>query len=98
MTMKARAIATVFALVAVLVMLSSSIFLIEHAEHDCAGADCPICEQLYACAQSLRNLAAAGAVVLTVAGFATVSCAALCPDVFVGAPQTPVQLKVKLSN
>ena len=98
MAKRRHMIAAAFALVAVLAVLSSSIFLIEHAEHDCAGADCPICEQLYACAQSLRNLAAAGTVVLTVAGFAAVSCAALCPDVFVAALQTPVLLKVKLSN
>ena len=93
-----RVIAVLFTVIAVLVMLSSSIFLIEHANHDCAGVDCPICEQLYHCAQNLKSLAAAAAIALFAAVFAVVSRAALYRKAHDGVSQTPVLLKVKLSN
>ena len=98
MTKPNRVIAALFTVIAVLVMLSSSIFLIEHADHDCAGADCPICEQLYNCAQNLKNLAAAGVIALSAAVFAVVSPAAPCGNMYAGVPCTPVLLNVKLSN
>ena len=98
MTKPNRVIAALFTVIAVLVMLSSSIFLIEHADHDCAGADCPVCEQLYHCAQNLKSLAATAAIALSAVGFAVVSPVAPCGNMYAGVPCTPVLLKVKHSN
>ncbi len=98
MMKRERVIAALFTGIAVLVMLSSSIFLIEHADHDCTGADCLICAQLYRCAQNLKSLAAAAAIVLSAGGFVVVSRVALYRKTHDGVSQTPVLLKVKLSN
>ena len=69
MTNHSRIAAAALAAITILVVLSSSVFIIEHADHDCTGEDCPICEQLYACAQNLKNLAAAVAVVMAMIAF-----------------------------
>lgn len=73
MVKQARIVAAVFAFAAVLVVLSSSIFLIEHANHDCTGVDCPVCEQLYHCAQNLKIFTTAEVIALSAAGFTVVS-------------------------
>ncbi|MBE6908900.1 MAG: hypothetical protein E7474_04755 [Ruminococcaceae bacterium] len=98
MTKRRRIFAAVLAALVALVVLSSSVFLIEHADHDCAGEDCPVCRQLDACVQNLKNLAAAALVVLVAAVFT--AAARICADgrLSAYAPRTPVALKVKLSN
>ena len=94
MAKQRRVIAAAFALVAVFIVLSSSIFMIEHADHDCTGADCPIC----ACAQSLRNLVAGAMASMVVAAFRFAAQAVMGQAKYAYAPHTPVNLKVKLSN
>ena len=98
MTKKNRIVASILAVIAVVVMLSSSLFIIEPADHDCVGEDCPVCEQLYSCAQNLKNLSVA----LLVAASTVALAFSLCGDMKwltpVFAPHTPVLLKVKLSN
>ncbi len=98
MTRRNRIIAAALAALVALVMLSSAVFLIEHADHDCAGEDCPVCERLYACAQNFGRLAAAAFVVLAVAYFAIVSRICAGGSLPACVSRTPVALKVKLSN
>ncbi len=98
MTGKTRITAAVLAALVALVALSSVVFMISHAEHDCAGEDCPVCAQLYACAQNLKHLAAAAGVVFAVVVFAAVLRMLADGKAGVYAPRTPVALKVKLSD
>ena len=37
------------------IVLLSVLFLAAEADHDCAGADCPICAYMQACANTLRR-------------------------------------------
>lgn len=98
MAKRERIAAAVLAALAVLVMLSSACFVITHAEHDCAGEDCPVCEQLCACVKSFQRFTIT---VLVAAAAVALTCAC---DIRLGgkacafAPSTPILLKVKLSN
>lgn len=98
MTKETRITAAVLAALAVLVMLSSAFFIVAHADHDCTGEDCPVCEQICACAKSFRRFAFAA---LIASAVITLVCAC---DIHLGgkacafAPSTPILLKVKLSN
>lgn len=56
---KKRILAAVLTALVLVVMLSSSLFIIEHADHDCTGEDCPICQQIYLCTQTLKTLSIA---------------------------------------
>ena len=98
MTKQRRIFAAVLAVFVVLVVLSASVFMIEHADHECAGEGCPICERLDSCAQSLRSLAAAAVVVSVVSAFAAALRVCADGEQPASAPRTPVSLKVKLSN
>ena len=98
MTKRERIVAAVLAALAVLVMLSSAFFIVAHAEHDCAGEDCPICEQLCACVKSFQRFTIT---VLVAAAAVALTCACdirLGGKVCAFAPSTPILLKVKLSN
>ena len=98
MTKQRRLLAAVLAALVVLVALSASVFMIEHADHDCVGEDCPICERLFACAQNLKNLAAAAVVVFAAVAFAAVLLVSIEGYLSAYLQRTPVSLKVKLSN
>jgi len=98
MTNHSRIAAAALAAITILVVLSSSVFIIEHADHDCTGEDCPICEQIYACEQNLKNLAAAVAVVMAIIAFGFAVQAVMGQAKYAYIPHTPVNLKVKLSN
>ncbi len=98
MTENRRFIAAVLTAVALLVLLSSSIFILSHADHDCTGEDCPICEQLCACAQNLKSLTAAAAAVMVMIAFRFALQAVMGQAEYAYIPHTPVYLKVKLSN
>ena len=48
-------------LIVVLVSLSS-LFIVTHAEHDCKGEDCAVCAELKVCEAAVRSLGKAVAV------------------------------------
>lgn len=98
MTNRSRIAAAVLAAITVFVVIFSSVFLVEHADHDCTGEDCPICEQLYACAQNLKNLAAAAVTVMVMLAVRFALQAVMGQTKCAYIPRTPVNLKVKLSN
>ena len=98
MTLRTRTAALLLAAMTVFVMLFSHFFVAQEAEHDCIGAHCPICEQMAACENTLKQLsnATAGAAVIFFIVFAS-AVLVLFSD---GEKQldTPVSLKVKLLN
>ena len=53
---KKRILTAVLAALVLAVMLSSSLFIIEHADHDCTGEDCPICRTIAMTGMLMRAL------------------------------------------
>ena len=51
-----RVIALIIAVVTLLFMLSSFLFIIEHSEHQCTGNDCPICAVITQCVNNLKQI------------------------------------------
>lgn len=98
MAKRNRVYAALLAAIFVLVVLSSSIFIIEHADHDCTGEDCPICEQLFACAQNLKRLTNAAAAVVVAVALVILPRAVIRRLAAVYVFGSPIALKVKLSN
>lgn len=56
------AVATVF------VMLFSSLYIVEHSDHECGGADCPICAVMAQCSNNLKTIGLAVVVVAAMCG------------------------------
>ena len=56
---KKRIMAVILAALVLIVMVSSSLYIAEHADHDCTGEDCSICQQIYLCTQTLKTLSLA---------------------------------------
>lgn len=48
--------ALVAMLATVFVLLFSTSYLIEHAEHNCTGSDCPICAIMEQCGNNLKTI------------------------------------------
>ena len=97
MTKKRRLISCFLAALFVLVMLSSLVFIVLEAEHDCTGEDCPVCYQINVCERTLKSGLAAA--VFFAAGLAGVICSPAAPlPTGVRLCLTPVTLKVKLSD
>ena len=90
--------AAVLAVLFALTILTSSIFIIEHAEHDCTGDGCEICEEILICATALKTLSYVSATAI-VAVAVKYSLDRLQDEENPGfALRTPVSLRVKLSN
>lgn len=58
------------------VIFGSACFIIEHADHECSGEDCPYCMELAVCGKILQSLgnavpAAAATIILVTAFFDT---------------------------
>ncbi len=98
MTRKTRTLALVMSVTLVFVMLFSFLFIAQNADHHCTQEDCSICQQLEACENTLNAVA----LVAVAAGLATLfhrECkvtSAFCTTVHHF--DSPVSLKVKLSN
>ncbi len=95
---KKRILAAVLAALVLAVMLSSSLFIIEHADHDCTGEDCPICQQIYLCTQTIKTLSLAFIAVTVFSALATLIHIIDRQIETACVPRTPVSLKVKLTN
>ena len=48
----------------VFVMFFSHVFVIEEADHDCSGEDCPICEIIAIVSDTIKGLSLIGAVIV----------------------------------
>lgn len=95
---KKRILTAVLAALVLVVMLSSSLFIIEHADHDCSGEDCPICQQIYLCTQTLKTLSLAVIAAVVFYAFSALLSITIRQVETVCVPHTPVSLKVKLTN
>lgn len=98
MTQQKRILALLLSIAVILFLLSSSAFIVTHADHDCVGENCPVCEQLYSCAQNLKNLSVSLLVAASTVALAFSLCGGMKWLTPVFALHTPVLLKVKLSN
>ncbi len=79
-------------------VLISSLFITVHADHDCTGEDCPVCECMHQCENNIRmlgsGLTALEAVIIPVFELLLfISFTACLP-----ACDTPVSRKVRLNN
>ena len=92
--MRRQRIAAVLAVLVLLALAVSLSYLVCEADHDCTGADCPICALLAVCGRLLRALGLAlGLTVLGLLGRA----APLAEERrMVLCALTPVRLRVKL--
>ena len=62
---KSKRITAWIALVAVVfVMLFSVIYISQHADHECTGAECPVCAVMEQCGNNIKNI---GTIIVAVA-------------------------------
>ena len=86
------------ALCLIAVFSLSALFVVSHADHDCTGEDCPICQQIYLCTQTLKTLSIAVIAATVFFALAALLHITIRQTEAVCVPHTPVSLKVKLTN
>ena len=96
---KSKRITAWIALVAVIfVMLFSVIYISKHADHECTGAECPVCAVMEQCGNNIKNI---GTIIVAVAAvfFQCLSIkksvqfvSAVCPD------YSLISQKVRMNN
>ncbi len=87
----------VMSLTVVFTLLFSAFFLVEEAEHDCTGEDCPVCDCLTWCSTCLHQLYD-GTVMQAVSLLVAVWCLVVCRDLAEGIVMpTLVTWKVRLN-
>jgi hypothetical protein len=93
-----KVLAAFLCLCLVVVFVFSSVYLAEHAGHDCAGAHCEICYHLHSADNLLRQIGAA--VIAAAPLFIVLSLLfrAVTPNADTSAGTNLVALKVKLNN
>lgn len=95
---KKRIMAVILAALVLIVMVSSSLYIAEHADHDCTGEDCSICQQIYLCTQTLKTLSLAVIAAAVFYAFSALLSITIRQVETACVPHTPVFLKVKLTN
>lgn len=92
-----RTAAGIFGLLMLVVLMLSSLYIAAESHHDCCGDDCPICETLLQCENTLRQLGeSACAAAFIVIAVLTVLLAAPAASVIFS--ETLVSRKVRLNN
>lgn len=95
---KKRIMAVILAALVLIVMVSSSLYIAEHSDHDCTGEDCSICQQIYLCTQTLKTLSLAVIAAAVFYAFSALLSITIRQVETACVPHTPVSLKVKLTN
>lgn len=95
---KKRIMAAILTALVLIVMVSSSLYIAEHADHDCTGEDCSICQQIYLCTQTLKTLSLAVIAAAVFYAFSALLSITIRQVETACVPHTPVSLKVKLTN
>lgn len=95
---KKRIMAVILTALVLIVMVSSSLYIAEHADHDCTGEDCSICQQIYLCTQTLKTLSLAVIAAAVFYAFSALLSITIRQVETACVPHTPVSLKVKLTN
>lgn len=93
-----RALALLLSAAMLLVLLASTAFVVSHADHDCCGDNCLICEQINVCTQHLKTVSLAAAAALLFAALLRFARASLPAPAPCMARQTLITCKVKLTN
>ena len=93
-----RVLALLLSAAMLLVLLASTAFVVSHADHDCCGDNCLICDQINVCTQHLKTVSLAAAAELLFAAFLRFARASLPTPAPSMARQTLITCKVKLTN
>ncbi|MBQ4247257.1 MAG: hypothetical protein II703_01540 [Ruminococcus sp.] len=95
---KAKRAAVVTALVLIVAMLFSVLFIAHEAEHECTGENCQVCMKISACENALKNITGAVAAAAALGVVCYVFVRTLLPIHSFCAASSPITLKVKLSD
>ena len=95
---KKRIMAVILAALVLIVMVSSSLYIAEHADHDCTGEDCSICQQIYLCTQTLKTLSLAVIAAAVFYAFSALLSITIRQVETACVPHTPASLTVNLPN
>lgn len=96
--MKKRIGALVLAAIVLFVLLGGFLFVLEHANHECADSECPVCAQMQLCMRAFQTISRMVTAV-TIAFLCKVSIrSSFARSESVSAHWTLVSLKVKLSS
>ena len=98
MTKKNRLIAVLLAVTVVFVVLFSTFFIAENADHDCDGSDCLICNAISICENALKSIVLAAVAVILAAFLSTFTLSKPSLSKRLANNASLVTLKVKLSN
>ena len=80
-----------------LVIVLSGFIIAAEANHDCAGAGCPICQQIQQCENTLRQIGGGCVVILAMALVSLVPCLQRPFFSVFLSKETPVSLKVRMN-
>jgi hypothetical protein len=97
-SIRTRYTAALTAFIMVLVILCSSIFIIEHSGHNCKGNDCTICIELAQCRSNLNMLGTAAAAIALAAILIVITAEVITSARTVSVGSTLITLKVELLN
>lgn len=97
MTKKTRGIALVLAVLVLSVMLSSTLYIANKADHDCIGEHCQICQQISICQNTLKNLGFGVAASAIAIALTYILASVLTSTKDESALTTLITLKIKLS-
>ncbi len=98
MTKRNRIIALVLAAIVFLTVAFSLCVIAVEAGHDCHGEDCPVCELIAVCENNIRGMSLILVFVSLMVALALLRPLPRVDRVFLCGSQTPVSLKVKLTN
>ncbi len=93
-----RILIATLAVLVLAVMLSSMIYIVAAADHDCRGEDCAVCLQIASCETFLKGLGLTTAVAIVAVFLKYSQYQSLLPSPKQVCILTLVSLKVKLSN
>ncbi len=95
---KKRVFAIVIAAALLFVVLFSALYITKNSVHKCSQDNCPVCEQLEICENTLQTLALAAVLIAAVLFVGVLRERVFDADLGCLVFSTPVSLKVKLSN
>ncbi len=93
-----RIIALLLAVIVLFVMAFSLAVVAAEADHECCGEDCPICEIIAICENNIKGLSLILVFVSLMVALALLGAFIRETRKFRYQSQTPVSLKVKLTN
>lgn len=98
MRKKMKIAAILLAVTVFVVMLFSALFIAAEADHECIGNGCPICCQISACRDTLKNLSLAVFAAAVTAAFSYTLYRTVSVFADTLSSRTLISLKVKLTD